>query len=306
MIASVENFSFERGNKMKRTYDLKNEQDTIAHINEMALRANIPTDLEEVKEAVCDMYEYEKEPAPKDFYLFDSPKAMAKAYCEVKKLNFSESNWLSVLKNQDTFPINHCVPSFYRVAHSFEDFRPIFEKYERILNCAYMCMFFKEEVFVSEFPTIVKYEGLLKHADVGPAIEFKDGTKLFYLWGIEVPEWAGAKPEELNKDKVMRVKNADQRSVIQRKYGIARLREELGAKVIASDGEYELITLELANENNRKTTGPFLAMKGFTTGYDHVEGVGEPGLDETIDTIEKAHLFRDPRLRPGFKRVWGL
>lgn len=285
---------------------MKSENEIVNYINnDLMMRTNRRTDLETIKKAITAVYEFEKAAPPKEFYLFESPKQMGEKLCEVK--GEDKKNWKDVLNKEDVFPMMGCVPSFFYVRFKDESSKECMNKYIEVLESAHKVVFFKEEVFVCEYPTTIKYEGLQLHSDVGPSVEYKDGYKMYHLWGIEVPAWAAKPVDELDVDQVMGVTNADQRAVIQRKYGFDRLRKELNAEVVDTNDEYELITFEIQGQDDdeKRRSGPYLVMKGYTTGQTHCEGVGSPGLDQNIKTVEQAHLFRDPRLKPGFKVAWG-
>lgn len=164
---------------------------------------------------------------------------------------------------------------------------------------------FENVCLVSDFPEFVKLddEGNL-HADDGPAMRYRDGMELHYLWGVEVPEWvANTSPDDMDVSRILEIEDVDVRTVALQKCGVHRAKDALKVEVLDTDGDYELWTYEVAD----RRIGPALKMVNPTTGKVHVEGVGEPGdgMDESIKTVRDALEFRDPRLKgKEWKRVF--
>ena len=89
----------------------------------------------------------------------------------------------------------------------------------------FMSILFDKVVLVCTAPVKVsrRKDGVF-HNENGPAYEFKNGEKYYVLNGVSVPEWlVMTHSDALDPNKVISIKNADQRAEGVRKLGIERL-----------------------------------------------------------------------------------
>ena len=73
------------------------------------------------------------------------------------------------------------------------------------------------------------------HCTDGPAIEYRDGWKDYYLEGIRVPSWVVTNPELLTVESISNERNAEVRRVLREKYGEGQFLFDSGAKIIDVD-----------------------------------------------------------------------
>ncbi len=108
------------------------------------------------------------------------------------------------------------------------------------------------------------------HCEDGPAIAWRDGYGDFYLNGVAVDEKIVMTPaEKIDAKTILSEKNAEVRREIVRKIGIDIVCQRLGAKIMDSLDDYELLNLDMGDERKR----PYLKMLNPSIGVYHVEGV---------------------------------
>lgn len=151
-------------------------------------------------------------------------------------------------------------------------------------NCGWWAPY-EDVCFMQEKPLKIHFNADRKlHNPNGPAITYRGGkTKVFSLNGTRMPAWVIETPvDELDAEKVLAIKNAEQRLQAIRHYGLQRFLDKLDTKVIDKEDEYELLNVKLNNEYR-----PFLKMINPSTNEIHVEGV-PPGTK----TVESALCWR--------------
>lgn len=133
-------------------------------------------------------------------------------------------------------------------------------------------------IILVESPRVHMNDRGFLHRDDGPAMRFpKLNVERFFLGGVKVPrEYVMAPAEELPASLVTTTTNVDVRRELVRKIGLDRLFEELEVQKLDEEGEYQLVTLRVGNQNL-----PYLKMKNPSLeNTDHVEGV--PRGTETV------------------------
>jgi hypothetical protein len=135
----------------------------------------------------------------------------------------------------------------------------------------FLSIFSYEHALVSRRPLQTKIKNMTLHCEDGPAIEWRDGSKLFYLNGVMVSEKIVMTPADtLDPRHVIGTKNAEVRKEIIRKIGIDTVISAFKGNVIDTWGEYKLIRLDIPdiffNVHYLRMTNP-------STGGLHFEGV---------------------------------
>lgn len=127
------------------------------------------------------------------------------------------------------------------------------------------------------------------HNDKGPAVEYGDGVKLYFLDGHSVPAWVEKPICKWDREEVLKVSNADSRREILKLIGVDNLEKFFSSKVIdkltlAVGGYYELIEIEAFGRGRR-----YLKMENAShKGLWHIEGV-----PNTCDSVLDALAFRN-------------
>jgi hypothetical protein len=143
--------------------------------------------------------------------------------------------------------------------------------------------------FISSRPTEINKNGIQLHADGKPALSFKDGYNLWYLNGVAVTEDIVMTPaEQLDPNLILTEKNVEVRREIVRKIGIERVIQKLGAEVLDTFENYQLLRLNKVEGMQNKPV--YLKMKNPSIGVWHVEGV-----DSKCKTVKEALHFRKPK-----------
>ena len=152
---------------------------------------------------------------------------------------------------------------------------------------------YDEECILSERPTAlhVNEERKLHNPD-GPAVAFKDGFKLFYINGINVPEYIATTPgDELDVLKVLAETNVDVRREGLKKISLERVEAATNAKVLDTKKDpskpwvdYTLLDMDFKDDKVRKV----LKMFNPSAKAYHYERV-----EDDITTVNDALAFRD-------------
>jgi hypothetical protein len=109
------------------------------------------------------------------------------------------------------------------------------------------------------------------HAANGPAVSWPEGEEqYFFLNGVQVPREIVETPaSQLDPRLLLQERNTEVRREIVRKVGIERVCQALDAQCLDSQGNYELLLLDLQDGRTR----PFLKMRNPSIGVYHIEGV---------------------------------
>ena len=139
---------------------------------------------------------------------------------------------------------------------------------------------------VSERPLEIHMTNGQLHNEDGPAFLSRDGWKMWFLNGVEVPEEIVITPaSKLDPQTVVKTENAEVRREIVRKIGIERVVKGLQGKVLDTYGKtYQLITLNLGDGRNR----PYLKMRNPSINTWHIEGV-----PSEVETVKQALAWRN-------------
>ena len=129
---------------------------------------------------------------------------------------------------------------------------------------------------------IVQVRGRQLHSDYGPAVRWPEGEEEYFMLNdVQVPREIVETPaSELDPRLMLHERNAEVRREIVRKIGIERVCEGLDAKCIDSQGDYELLLLDLQDGRHR----PYLKMKNPSIGVYHIEGVF-PGCETVAEAL---------------------
>ena len=144
---------------------------------------------------------------------------------------------------------------------------------------------FDDVCVISEKPVSIVRKGNMIHNDNGPAIMYRDGFSVYILNGVRMKkEYVMTPWNQIDPMIVMKETNAEVRRELVRKIGIERLVDKLGAKVIDTQGDYELLILNVGDNVHR----PYLKMKNPSIGVYHIEGV-----HPNCKTVNDALIFRN-------------
>lgn len=146
-------------------------------------------------------------------------------------------------------------------------------------------------IFSERFECVNRKNKVL-HCDGGPSVSYLDGSKIWSLNGVSVPQWLAETPwDKIDCALFPTITNAEVRREFIRKVGVERLCTQLGSKVVDKQGDYELHIINLGGATGE---WPYLKMLNPSVGCWHMECVGRE-----CTTVEQAIQFRNQsRLAP--------
>lgn len=155
--------------------------------------------------------------------------------------------------------------------------------YELSQNVGYI-FFYKDVCFISERPTEIHLKQMVLHNDTKPAVIFADGKLLWFLNGVNVPEWlVQTSSDQINPKRILIEKNVEVRKEMLKKLGVDRIVKELNCKIIDNEGTYELLKVPIGNDN----FAHYLKMINPSTNNIHFECV-----PLECDTVSKSLAWR--------------
>jgi hypothetical protein len=156
---------------------------------------------------------------------------------------------------------------------------------------------------VSGLPTkIIRNNQGRLHNPTGPAIEFKDGYKQYYINGRALPEWIWEKAAagEITKKMFLDEKNSDIKGGVYEVLGQKKMMDILGAveidtrKITHANGDIETVTLLKTKETFEEINDqPFAWVKMIcpSTGTQYLQGV-EPHHTNALEAIASLSPFK--------------
>ena len=190
---------------------------------------------------------------------------------------------------------------FQRIGVEIKD---IFNDFKNLTKAGHYDMIqLKGFCIVSSLPIkIFRNEDNRLHNPNGPAIEFSDGYKLYFINGRYLPSWIWEKADkqEITRDMFLKEKNAEIKGGIYEVLGQKKMLDLLGAKEVDKqiirhrNGDTETITLLKTNEKFAEIDNqPFEWVKMFcpSTGTQYLQGV-EPHHTDALEAISSLSMFK--------------
>lgn len=120
----------------------------------------------------------------------------------------------------------------------------------------------------------------------GMALEYSDGTGLYYIDDVECPQWFFTKPPEtVTAQDILGLEDVDQRRIAIERFGVLKFDEV--AEVLIDDNEYQLIDLGKAFNSETIESAKYLRMLNPSTNQICMSGVSND-----CETIQDALDFR--------------
>lgn len=171
-----------------------------------------PSDRPAAETAVAALYERLGKKCP-PFVWFDSPIAAAKC--------IKESGGGNVTLSGDDGCIDAYLTALYTfgrhigVAYKPEDAKYI-DHWDTLVASTGPCYPYTKVCLMTERPCIATYDERERlHGEGAPAIEYRDGNKIFAVHGIRVPEVVVMRPWELTLEQIEAQTNEDIRTIMQ-------------------------------------------------------------------------------------------
>jgi hypothetical protein len=110
---------------------------------------------------------------------------------------------------------------------------------------------FKHVILISDRHSAIHVDDRGRpHNTKGPAVEYRDGWKVYAHKGILVPEQLVENPQSLNITQIMDEKNAEIRRAMVDIYGIDRFVVDSHSRSLDKQGEYELLSVPFLQGGN--------------------------------------------------------
>ena len=248
-----------------------------------------PCDRPKAEHFIRESYKYLKMKQPDQIFWFDSPKAGADFIAKENNLNDQQRKDLFSSASAGSFEAYWVSSYAYmcRVLPVKHD--NLIDIVEGIIRNVGWYWTFEKAVICTERPAEIHFNHHRRlHKDLGAAILYRDGFRVYRLNGVAVPEkFILAKPEDINPAEVMRQTNVEIRRELFKKVGLDRMLSEMKAKILHDKDGYQLLELDIGDG----TKGRYLKMINPSVGSVHVEGV----LDE-CETVEQALFFRNRKI----------
>ena len=149
-----------------------------------------------------------------------------------------------------------------------------------------------EFCLVSEPPLELKIDDQNRpHCDDGPFCRWADGSRLYSIHGVRVPEWIVEHPEAITLEKIRAETNAEIKRIMRERYGESRYLRDIGARVIDID------TLPVERDNPEAATIVRALMEDdegrrFLVGSDgSTDRTYYMEVDARVQTCREAHAF---------------
>ncbi len=95
-------------------------------------------------------------------------------------------------------------------------------------------------------------QGSRLHYDSAPAIQYEDGSGLFFWHGIRVPEQVITSPQTLEVNQVLGERNAEVRRAMIERYGLDRFVLDAGARTLNRWNDNELLVIDLPEDPDQR------------------------------------------------------
>jgi hypothetical protein len=155
--------------------------------------------------------------------------------------------------------------------------------YERLAEISGPRYVHEEFCIISDRPTKLEMDGSNGHCTDGPYIEWSDGSGIYALDGVRIPQYIiDLINKEGSAEEILAIENAEHRLVAIKYYGVHNMLPELGGKVINTYKDYKLHSVTIDGDEER-----LLEMQNPSEEKKHFEFV-----PPDINTCQEAMAWR--------------
>jgi hypothetical protein len=191
------------------------------------------SDRARAEKAMLELYKIAKQDKIPKFVWFDSPKAAIKYIKEKTGQSVGLSNTDGQLDAYWFVFYDFC--QAIGVKYDDEDARQL-AIWGELIQSTGPCWPYDEECIMTERPTVANRDNRNQlHCDDGPALQYLDGTALYAIHNVRVPEKVVMHPETITLEDIDTEENAEVRRIMIDKYGPGRYLADTKAKVIHMD-----------------------------------------------------------------------
>lgn len=92
-----------------------------------------------------------------------------------------------------------------------------------------------EYVVISERPELIKIDNGELHSDDSPAVQYRDGTKVYSIHGVSVPEHVVKNPKTITIDEINKEENEEVKRIMLERYGYDKYLSDTNAELVDCD-----------------------------------------------------------------------
>lgn len=174
-------------------------------------------------------YDAANEARPREVVFVDSPKAMNDKLLELKEAPLTDQRLSYGQHDANIFAFYDFFRTECGLTEETEKIIPLLELSKETM----WHVFFDEMAIICRKAIRLEMLDNKLHCNGRAAIEWADGYGQFFLHGINVPEWVATKPiDQITKQDILSLENADHRRELVWRMTPARLAEVLDAKTI--------------------------------------------------------------------------
>lgn len=238
----------------------------------------------ETESIIKNFYQLIEKEAPNEILIFPSPEAAWKHIQEAigQKMDFI---WPYPVGSWDAHIF--AFYDYFIETLKIKIDKALLEKYENWKKTMQLGLIFviDDVCIVCEKPVKYHFKDKVLHNESGPAVVFADGSSYWFLNGVHMTqEYVETPWNKLDVKTVVKETNAEVRRELVRKIGMERIVTEMGATTLDTQGDYELLELDIGDNTRR----PYLKMLNPSIGVWHVEGV-----PPNTKTVAEALKFRN-------------
>lgn len=159
------------------------------------------------------------------------------------------------------------------------------DAYNAVKSCIKYGMIFPldEVIVVCQPPTIIKTNSNGLHCEDGVALSYNGDNEIYALNGVLMTkDYVLTPAEQITPEQIFRETNVEVRRELLRKVGIERIIDQVPHKILDTQGNYELYSLDLCDEVK---DARYLKMTNPSIGCFHMEGV-EPDISTVSDALK--------------------
>ena len=199
----------------------------------------------------------------------------------------AKKNWLTFYNGGSEWASWPRYLEFVRVHCGFEHkSHSKFKDYLRLCDFGPRFMHEKYVIFCGKAKSRHKNESNVLHNESGPAIEWRCGTKLWYINGVQVTQQIVEFPESLKIEQINKEKDNDVQRIMLERYGVVKYIEDTNAKCL----DFRHCDIS----NTMEQLYEILGQKKLLAVDPSGAGIVVLTVPNSINTCEEAQQWLDP------------
>jgi hypothetical protein len=197
-----------------------------------------PADIGSSEKAILELYKEAGLTPPEKFVWVDSPREAQKVIKEIqgdggKDMRF-DSNFFSGQHDAAWCGWVNFYDEVLHIEFSEED-RRRFTLFQEVAQSCNWWWPYEKVCIVSDRPKSVSMQNNVIHNEAGPAIEFRDGFKVWAIEGVRVTEQIVMSPDTLTVDQIQKETNLEVQRIMTQRYGVSTYLKNSKAEIVDMD-----------------------------------------------------------------------